>query len=128
MNRCRMDLLVSYNWSQFSRAKPEIIEILKSFGDPNPRVEKTAVVGIAIVHTCLDNREVIHRCRARWESDPVGSFRFAIKWTPVDYWCATDLDVIKEVIDTDIKPAIEPDQTWAMKVHKRRSRQYTLLR
>ena len=86
-----MDLLVSYNWGQFSRARHEIIRILKHFGDPDPWVEKTFVMGIALVHSCLDNREVIKRCRALWESEPLNSFEFAIKWVPVDYWCATDL-------------------------------------
>jgi len=105
-----MDFLVSYNWSHFSLAKPEIIASLKSFGDPDPQVEKTAVIGIAVAHTCLDNREVIKRCRALWESDPLDSFQFAIKWVPVDYWCATVLDAMKQLIDSKIINRIGNDQ------------------
>ena len=119
-----MDLLVSYSWSHFSRAKPEIIAILTRFGDPEPQVRKTAVMGIAVVHSCLDNREVIKRCRALWESDPLDSFEFAIKWVPVDYWCATLLTAMKQVIDNKIKERIEKNRTWGMKVHKRRWQQY----
>ena len=37
------DLLVSYSWSHFYRARPEIVRILKRFGDPDPRVEKTGM-------------------------------------------------------------------------------------
>lgn len=118
------DLLVSYNWSHFSRAKPEIIAILKSFGDPDPQVRKTAVIGIAVVHTSLDNREVIKCCQALWKSDPLGLFEFAIKWVPVDYWCASNLESIKQAIDRHIGPRIEKHQSWAMKVHKRRWEQY----
>ena len=119
-----MDLLVSYNWSHFSLAKPEIIATLKRFGDPDPRVERTAVIGIAVAHTCLDSREVIKRCRALWESDPLDSFQFAIKWVPVDYWCATVLDAIKQVIDSKIINRIGNDQSWGMKAHKRRWQRY----
>jgi tRNA acetyltransferase TAN1 len=119
-----MDLLVSYNWSHFSLAKPEIIAILKRFGDPDPRVEKTAVIGIAVAHTCLDSREVIKRCRALWESDPLDSFQFAIKWVPVDYWCATALDAIKQVVDSKIINRIGKDQSWGMEAHKRRWQRY----
>jgi tRNA(Ser,Leu) C12 N-acetylase TAN1 len=119
-----MDILVSYNWSHFYLAKPEIIRILKRFGDPDPMVEKTDVMGIAIAHSCLDNREVIKRCRALWKSDPLDSFEFAIKWVPVDYWCQSDLAAIKQVIDNKIKEAIAENQTWAMQVHKRRWQQY----
>lgn len=119
-----MDLLVSYSWNHYYLAKPEIIRILKEFGDPAPLVEKRGVKGIAVVHTCLDNREVIQRCRALWESDPQNSFETAVKWVPVDYWCQTDLVAMKKVIDSEIKDQIEVNQTWGMKVHKRRWQQY----
>lgn len=121
-----MDLLVSYNFGQFSRAKPEIIRILKRFGDPDPWVKKTDVMGIAVVHSCLDNREVIQRCRAVWESEPLHSFEFAIKWVPVDYWCATELTAMKHVIDNKIKQRIEKNRTWGMQVHKRRWQYHTI--
>ena len=119
-----MDLLVSYSWNHLNLAKPEIIRILKRFGDPDPRIEKTDVMGIAVAHTCLDNREAIKRCRALWKSDPLNSFEFALKWVPVDYWCETDLSAMKQVIDHNIKERIARNQTWGMKVHKRRWQQY----
>jgi len=119
-----MDLLVSYNWSHFSQARPEIIAILKRFGDPDPQVDKTATIGIAVAQTRLDNREVITHCRALWENNPLDSFEFAIKWVPVDYWCATDLNAMKQVIDNKVKNRIDNNRTWGMKVHKRRWQQY----
>lgn len=119
-----MDILISYSWNHFYRAKPETIRVLKRFGDPFPRIEKTDVMGIAVAHTCLDNREVIKRCWALRESEPQDSFEFTIKWVPVDYWCESDLDAIKRVIDSHIKDRIEEDQSWGMKVHKRRWQRY----
>lgn len=119
-----MDLLVSYSWGQFYRAKPEVIRILKAFGDPEPVVVKSAVFGIAIAHTRLNNREVIRRCRALWEEQPLDSFAFAIKWVPVDHWCRTDLDSMKWLIDHEISTQIGQEQTWGMKVYRRRWQQY----
>jgi tRNA acetyltransferase TAN1 len=119
-----MDLLVSYNWSHFPLARPEILAILKRFGDADPQVDKTATIGIAVAHTCLDNREVIKHCRALWKNNPLDSFELAIKWVPVDYWCATDLNAMKQVIDNKVKNRIEKNRTWGMKVHKRRWQQY----
>lgn len=118
-----MDLLVSYSWHQLYRAKPEILRILQQFGDPDPYVEKTTVWGIAIAHTSLDNREVIKKCKELYDANPA-VIQSAIKWLPVDYWCSTDLDSIKQVIDEKIKDQIREDQTWGMKVKKRRWQKY----
>lgn len=119
-----MDLLVSYPWGKYQRARSEIRKLLDRFGDPHPRVEKTGTIGIAIAHTELDNRTVIQRCHALRESEPLDAFEFTIKWVPVDYWCSTDLDAMKEVIDHKIKQHIGENQTWGMRVHKRRWQRY----
>ncbi len=117
-----MDLLISYSWSHFQRARREAIRILQQFGDQEPRVQKTSVAGIAVAHSTLNNRDVVRRCRELLEKEP--AFEFAIKWVPVDFWCETDLAAMKELIDKNIKDQIEENQTWAMKVEKRRWQQY----
>ncbi len=119
-----MDLIISYAWSHFYLAKPEVIRILQRFGDPAPHVEKTNVMGIAIAQTGLDNRAVIKHCRKLWHDKPLESFEFAVKWVPVDYWCLTDLDAMKRLIDDEISDRIGDNQTWGMKVHKRRWQRY----
>jgi tRNA(Ser,Leu) C12 N-acetylase TAN1 len=118
-----MDLLVSYSWHRFNRAKHEVIRLLRQFGDDHPEVEKTSVWGIAIAHTTLDNRQVIRLCWQRLQDDP-GDFEWSVKWLPVDYWCVTDLDSIKKVIDEQIKPNLPVNESWAMKVKKRRWQKY----
>ena len=114
------DLLVSYSWGCFHWARAEIMKILKQLGDPAPLVERTAVSGIAMVRTCLNNRTVIKHCKAIWQTPGSHDLQFAIKWVPVDYWCKTDLDAMKQVIDTSVKGQIKPDQTWRMVVKRRR--------
>jgi tRNA acetyltransferase TAN1 len=116
------DLLVSYPWRQFHPARHEIRRILRQFGDPHPQIEKTNVPGIAIVRTTLNNRHIIKQCRELFEREPI--FRFAVKWVPVDFWCETDLQAMKSVIETQIRDLIEQDNTWAMELEKRRWREY----
>jgi tRNA acetyltransferase TAN1 len=117
-----MDLLVSYYWNHFSRARREAVYILRRLGDPAPKVERTGVIGIAIVHTSLNNREVIQKCQELFKTGFV--FRFAIKWVPVDFWCDTSLDSIKEAIDEKVAGGIGENETWGMRVEKRRWRKY----
>jgi tRNA(Ser,Leu) C12 N-acetylase TAN1 len=117
-----MDLLVSYSWSHFSRARREAVYLLRGFGDPLAKVERTSVNGIAIVHTSLDNREVVRKCEELFKTG--FEFRFAIKWVPVDFWCETSLDSIKKVIDENVRSGIGENETWGMKVEKRRWQKY----
>jgi tRNA(Ser,Leu) C12 N-acetylase TAN1 len=114
-------LLVSYSWGQFRGARQESIGILKQLGDQNPTVERTAVMGLAIVHTALDNRHVIQKCK---ELVKRGAFEFAIKWVPVDYWCETSLDAMKDVIESKVRDGISENETWGMVVEKRRWQKY----
>ncbi len=117
-----MDLLVSYYWNHFSRTRREAAYILRKLGDPAPEVERSDVMGIAIVHTALNNREVIQKCKELFKDGFV--FRFAIKWVPVDFWCETSLDSIKKVIDENVASGIGESETWGMKVEKRRWQKY----
>ena len=118
-----MDLLISFQWGRFYPMRRELVRIFKKLGDNHPVVEWTAVDGIAVAHTFLNNREVVQKCRELLHATEA-SFEFAVKWVPVDYWCDTDLDEIKHVLDKHANKVIRPDETWAMRVHKRRWQRY----
>ena len=117
------DILVSYPWGRFYPARREALRVLKMLGDPHASMRWTFVMGIAILHTSLDARKLIQQCRELFREEKV-SFDFAVKWVPVDYWCWTDLESIKQLIDKQILPRIAPEETWAMQVHKRRWQTY----
>ena len=117
MTLATTDLLVSYPWRRFRPARREILRILKDLGDEHARVERTGVDGVALVHTNLDGREVVRRCRELFQTTPI--FEFAVKWVPVDYWCDTDLDAMKKLIEEKIRGEIDANETWGMKVEKR---------
>jgi tRNA(Ser,Leu) C12 N-acetylase TAN1 len=118
-----MDLLVSHARGYYGRARDEIVRILRCFGDPDPGIEKSGTPGICLVHTSLDSRQVVVRCAQLHDSEPA-SFRFAIKWVPVDFWCGKYLDAIMRVIEEQVVPRIGAEQTWAMQVAKRGWDQY----
>ncbi len=111
------DLLVSYPYRRFGPARREIRRILKRLGDEHVQVERTGVDGVAFVRTALDGREVVRRCRELFQTAP--TFEFAIKWVPVDYWCDTDLDAMRKLIEEKIRGQIDANETWGMKVERR---------
>jgi tRNA(Ser,Leu) C12 N-acetylase TAN1 len=118
-----MDLLISFRWGRFYPTRREVIRLLKRMGDEHPQLDWTSVDGIAIAHTSLDSRTVIAHCR-RLCQNREETFDDALKWVPVDHWCATDLAAIKQLIEQEIAPRIQPTECWAMRVHKRRWQRY----
>ncbi len=118
-----MDLLISFPFGRFYPARREARRILRHLGDHDPRISWTFVDGIAIAHSSLDNREVIRRCRDMYHNSEA-EFEFAVKWLPVDDWCDTELDAIKQLIDEKAAPQIAPEESWAMIVKKRRWQKY----
>ncbi len=117
-----MDLLVSYQRGHYGRARREILQVLKHLGDEHPLIERTAVEGIAFVRTALDGRVVVQGCRALFKGGCV--FEEAVKWVPVDYWCATDLEAIHRLLAERVRDLIEPKETWGLSVAKRRWQRY----
>lgn len=113
-----MDLLVSYDCGRYGRARHEILDILSRLGDEQARVERSNVDGIAHARTTLDTREVTRRCRTL--ADRGYPFQFAIKWVPVDYWCETDLDIIRRLLADNVRDQIGATETWGLQVSKRR--------
>jgi tRNA acetyltransferase TAN1 len=120
------DLLISYPWGRFYPARREALYVLKVLGDPHASMRWTFVMGIAVAHTSLDNHQIIQLCRELYHEGK-SQFDFAVKWVPVDYWCWTDLNSIKQVIDQKVLPRLQPDETWAMQVNKRRWQTYHTL-
>ena len=122
MTLATTDLLVSYPWRRVGPARREILRILKRLGDKHARVERTGVDGAALVHTNLDGRAVVRRCRELFQTAPI--FEFATKWVPVDYWCDTALDAMKKLIEEKIRCEIDANETRGMEVEKRRWQKY----
>ena len=117
-----MELLVSYPRGHFGRARREVLEALRRLGDECPRIERTSVEGISLVHTALDAREVARRCRELFHQG--FAFEHAIKWMPVDYWCEADLEAMRALLADKVRAQIGEQETWGMQVEKHRWQQY----
>ncbi len=118
-----MDLLVSYPQHRFYPARREVRRILKRLGDPYPRMEWTAVEGLAIAHTTLDPRRVVAGCRELFCAGEL-PFEFALKWVPVDHWCPTDPDALRDLLAREVAPRIAAHETWALRVDRHRCTDY----
>ena len=112
------NLLISHKWREGFQAKQEIKTLLEKFGDSNPIVEKTTAKGILGVKTSINNREVIAKVRELFKQNPL-EINFTLKWVPVDHWCDSDINQMKDIIER-IKSDIHPGETWGMDVEKRR--------
>jgi 2-dehydropantoate 2-reductase len=117
------NLLVSYARGHFSRARREIASILGRSGAPRPGIAQSGAPGLCVVHTDLDSRQVVQRCAELHRTEPQ-AFSFTLKWVPVDWWCAKDLEAIARLIEARIVPRIGAQETWAMQVEKRGWAQY----
>jgi 2-dehydropantoate 2-reductase len=117
------NLLVSYSRGHYGRARREIAHLLGRFGAARPGVAQSGVPGLCVVHTGLDSRRVVARCAELGRTEPQ-AFGFTMKWVPVDWWCAPDLDALARLIEARIAPRIGARETWAMQVEKRGWAQY----
>lgn len=112
------NLLVSYSWGVYGKAKKEIIHILETLGDEGPLVKRTIAEGIIGVKTRLNSREVIYGLRRLFDEDPF-VFQYTLKWVPVDLWTFSDMDSMKEGV-RKLRNRIHAGERWRMIVEKRR--------
>jgi len=112
------NLLISYPWGVYGRAKKEIVQVLKMLGDEGPVVKRTFAGGIIGVKTSLDSREVVRGLRRLFGEDPF-VLQYTLKWVPVDLWTLSDMDSMKEAV-RKLRNRIHGGERWRMTVEKRR--------
>jgi len=116
------NLLISYPWGVYGKAKREIVQVLELLGDEDPVVKRTIAEGIIGVKTSLDSREVVRGLRRLFEEDPF-VFQYTLKWVPVDLWTLSDMDSMKEAV-RNLRNRIHVGERWRMTVEKRRYNQH----
>lgn len=87
-------------------------------GDETPIVRRTVARGIVGVRTLLDSREVISMLRRLFDEDPF-TFRYTLKWVPVDSWTSSDMESMKEGVKK-LRNNIHAGERWRMTVEMRR--------
>ncbi len=116
------NLLVSYSWGAYKRARKEILKILSRLDDEEPLVKRTTARGIIGVRTRIDSREVIQSLRELFDEDPL-ILQHTLKWVPVDLWTHSTIDSMKEGV-AQLKNKIHTGERWRMTVEKRRYTRY----
>jgi tRNA acetyltransferase TAN1 len=116
------NLLVSYSWGVYGRAKREIVQVLEMLGDEGSVVKRTIAEGIIGVKTSLDSREVVRRLQRLFNEDPF-VLQYTLKWVPVDLWTLSDMDSMKEAV-RKLRNGIREGERWRMTVEKRRYSQH----
>jgi tRNA acetyltransferase TAN1 len=116
------NLLVSFGWRRFHAARAEIRNILVRLGDKNAIIRRTIAGGIAGVDTILDPRHVIKELYTIYNQDPT-SLVHTLKWVPIDYWTASELESMAKGIVT-LRNKIAKGEKWMMVVEKRRYTAY----
>jgi len=116
------NMLVSYPWSQYAKAKKEIQNIMKRLGEEKPFVTRTIAEGILGVKTCQKPREVIHALQRMLNEDPT-IFQYTSKWVPIELWTYSDIDSLKKAAD-QLKTEIHVGEKWRITLEKRRFTKY----
>jgi tRNA acetyltransferase TAN1 len=116
------NLLVSYSWGVYGRAKREIVQVLEMLGDEGSVVKRTIAEGIIGVKTSLDSREVVRGLRRLFNEDPF-VLQYTLKWVPVDLWTLSDMDSMKEAV-RKLRNGIREGERWRITVEKRRYSQH----
>jgi len=116
------NLLVSYSWGVYGRAKKEVVQVLEMLGDEGPLVKRTIAEGIIGVKTRLDSREVVRGLQRLFNEDPF-ALQYTLKWVPVDLWTLSDMDSMKEAV-RKLRNGIHEGERWRMTVEKRRYTQH----
>ena len=116
------NLLVSFSWGMYGKAKEEIVGVLRELGDENPAVRRTIAEGIIGVKSHLNPREVIRGLQQLFNEDPF-IFQHTLKWVPVDLWTYSDMNSMKEAVE-GLRDRIGVGERWRMTVEKRRYTRY----
>jgi len=116
------NILVSYPWSQYSKAKKEIQLILKKLGEEKPFITRTIAEGIIGVKTCQNPREVVHALQRMLNEDPT-IFQYTLKWVPIQLWTYSDLESMKKAVE-QLKTEIHKGEKWRLTLEKRRFTKY----
>jgi tRNA acetyltransferase TAN1 len=111
------NLLVSHGWWSWYKARQEALGLLKEFGDDHALVSRTVARGLAGVKTVLNNRGVVASLTEKFSLDP-SSVQFTLKWTPIDLWCESTIESMKQSL-ASLKAKIEAGESWMMHVEKR---------
>jgi tRNA acetyltransferase TAN1 len=116
----RFNILVGCPRDRERAAKSEVQYFIGDLlNDESLCIEMTVVSGLITCLTSLDPFQTINSLRTFAAENPY-QFRFALRFTPVERCVPTSLENIVQAA-TDLRPRIEPHESFRVTVRKRHS-------
>ncbi len=100
------------------RAKEELLELLKTFGDAEAKVEITHISGVLVAITKLDPFNIVAKCKEVVISEP-WQFRDVLRILPIEMVVATDVGDIRNTAIKLAQYKLQPEDTFRVTVEKR---------
>jgi tRNA acetyltransferase TAN1 len=112
------NFLVSTSRFNETNAKAELWFTLLTCGDRYPIISSLEFQGLLTAFTTLRKEEVISKIKELLKIDPT-FFQYILKIVPIDFVCETDVEVIKEIIQTHHNEYLEEDESFRIDLKRR---------
>ena len=114
-----MNLIITCARHLESETEEEVNEILKEFGDSEPKISITKMSGILTAETILEPIEVVRKMKEMLLDEP-WSIRYCLRVIPIQKVIETEIEEI-EKITTYISNQISDNETYRISIEKRNS-------
>ncbi len=95
----------------------ELTFLLKTAGDPEPKVDKTSIRGLVVAKTTLDPVETIDKFKALLAEKPY-EFRYSLRIIPIQKVVHTDVEEVKTAA-LELAKSMSEEETFRITVEKR---------
>lgn len=117
----KANLIVTYDPNHAGLAEQELNSVFKKIGKSFDLI-KTDIEGLFKLKVS-EPRKVMAALIKLCKSEP-SFFNVTYHYTPVDYWCKTDVAGIQKIIKECINPGIKQNDKWRMGLNKRHFDKY----
>lgn len=114
-----MNLIITCARHLEPEAEEEIKEILKEFGDSEPRVSITNMSGILTAETSLEPIQIVRKMKEMLLDEP-WSIRYCLRVIPIQKVIEAKIEEIEKTI-AFISEQISDDETYRISIEKRNS-------
>lgn len=102
-----------------SEACSELWMLLRAIGDETPSVDRSPIRGLILAKTKYDPIVAIRNLRSELHENP-SNFRVLFRILPIQKWVPTDMEKMKEVVDT-LSSRIGKNESFRITLEKRRT-------
>jgi len=112
------NLLVSTSRFNEINAKAELWFMLLMCGDKYSIISNLEFSGLITALTVIKNNSIISMIKKILQEDP-DFFQYILKIVPIDYNCATSVQIISEIVKTHYREYISKKEKYMIKLNRR---------